>query len=251
METVKLKQGWRFFAGGVNHLLWSAVCINCSRSICDSDHNLCRQCWDDILSSSAGDYCSRCGRDASRYGLVEGRCPDCQGKEFHFDGIARCGVYADSLRKMILAFKNGKTELDSVLGFLVKSALEGSSFYGDIDFLVPVPLHWSRRIVRGYNQSLILAKKSRHSSAKINTELVRIRRTKRQPAMLTDTKRAANVADAFAVRFRHKFEGKNICLVDDIKTSGATLNECAKTLKEAGAGKVYALVLSVAGQTTS
>jgi len=247
--TAKLKQVERFFVGGVNHLLWPAVCINCRESICDSDHNLCRQCWDDILSSTAGDYCNRCGRDAGRYGVIDGCCPGCQGKDFYFDGIARCGVYADSLRKMILAFKNGKTELDSVLGFLVKSALEGSSFYSDIDFLVPVPLHWSRRIVRGYNQSLILAKKSRHSSAKINTELVRIRRTKKQFIMETFNKRATNMADAFAVRFRHKFEGKNICLVDDIKTSGATLNECAKTLKEAGAAKVYALVLAVAGQS--
>ena len=244
----KLKRGFRFVADGLNHLLWPAVCQNCRESISDSDHNLCGECWGEILSCSGGNYCRRCGKDASEYGLVEGRCPDCQDKGFHFDGIIRCGVYTESLRKMILGFKKGKTELDSVLGFLVKSALDGSIFYNDIDFLVPVPLHWSRRIVRGYNQSLILAKKTKHSSAKINTDLVRIRRTQRQPAMESFNKRAANVADAFAVRRGNKFEGKNICLVDDIKTSGATLNECAKILKEAGAVKVYALALSVAGQ---
>ena len=57
-----------------------------------------------------------------------------------------------------------------------------------------------------------------------------------------------SVAGAFAVRRRHHFNNRKICLIDDIKTTGATLNECAKTLKEAGASKVFALVLAVAGQ---
>ncbi len=139
-----------------------------------------------------------------------------------------------------------------MLGFLANSALEGSSFVNEIEFFVPVPLHWSRRLVRGYNQSLVLAKKLKHPTAKINTGLVRIRYTKTQPGgMANVVARTKNVAGAFAVRYGHKFTGKKICLVDDIKTTGATLNECAKTLKEAGASKVFALVLAVAGQKTS
>ena len=152
---------------------------------------------------------------------------------------------------MILSFKNGRTELDLTLGFLANSALQGSGFAGAIEFFVPVPLHWSRRLARGYNQSLVLAKKLKRLSAKINTDLVRIRRTKSQPTMASPAARARNVAGAFAVRYRHKLAGRKICLVDDIKTTGATLNECAKTLKEAGASKVFALVLAVAGQNVS
>jgi ComF family protein len=152
---------------------------------------------------------------------------------------------------MILYFKKGRTELDSMLGFLANSALQGSSFCNDLDFFVPVPLHWSRRLVRGYNQSLVLAMKLKHATAKINTDLVRIRRTKSQPMMVSPAARARNVAGAFAVRYRHDFAGRKVCLVDDIKTTGATLNECAKTLKEAGASKVFALVLAVAGQKTA
>ena len=102
---------------------------------------------------------------------------------------------------------------------------------------------------RGYNQALVLAKKLKHLKAKINTDLVRIRYTKTQPGGIANAaERAANVAGAFAVRRRHRFKGANVCLVDDVKTTDATLNECAKTLKEAGASKVYALVLAVAGQ---
>ena len=77
---------------------------------------------------------------------------------------------------------------------------------------------------------------------------MRIRRTQAQPQVATPAARARNVVGAFVVRNRHGFDGKTICLVDDIKTSGATLNECAKVLKEAGAAEVYALVLAVAGQ---
>lgn len=66
--------------------------------------------------------------------------------------------------------------------------------------------------------------------------------------MPTAASRARNVKDAFAVRRDHKFADSKVCLIDDIKTTGATLNECAKTLKQAGTEKVYALVLAIAGQ---
>lgn len=248
VNSVKLKQGAIFVLQGLNHLLWPAVCVNCKESICETDNALCKNCWDELLFCTAGDYCRRCGRDASRYALIDGACPSCQGIEIHFDGVARGGVYFGALGRMILAFKNGRTELDSTLGFLVNSALAGSGFCNDIEFFVPVPLHWMRRLARGYNQSLVLAKKLKHPTAKISTELVRIRRTKSQPAMASPAARVRNVAGAFAVCQGHNFAGRKVCLVDDIKTTGATLNECAKTLKEAGASKVFALVLAVAGQ---
>ena len=251
MAPAKLKQTCHFALQSLNQLLWPAVCINCKRSICETDANLCKDCWDELLACTGGDYCRRCGKDASQFAIVEGVCPDCQGKEIHFDRIARGGVYREALQKMILAFKKGRTELDSVLGFLGNSALQGSGFYKTIEFFVPVPLHWSRRLVRGYNQSQVLTKKLKQATAKISTDLVRIRYTKSQPAMASAAARARNVAGAFAVRHGHQFTGRNICLVDDIKTTGATLNECAKTLKQAGASKVFALVLAVAGQSMS
>ena len=242
------KQAGTFTLQSFNQLLWPAVCINCRVSISETDNNLCRNCWDWLLTSTGADYCRRCGRDAGRFALLAGTCPDCQGKEVRFDRIARAGIYEHTLRKMILSFKNGRTELDSVLVFLGNSALQGGGFSSDVELFVPVPLHWTRRVIRGYNQSHVLARKLKRDTAKISTDLIRIRRTKAQPAMVSPAARKKNVAGAFAVRYRHKFEGRKICLVDDIKTTGATLNECAKTLKQAGASKVFALVLAVAGQ---
>ena len=251
METVKLKRIVSFGLQSFHQLLWPAVCAGCGKSVCERDKTLCQDCWGELISCAGGDYCRRCGRDVSKYGLVGGACGDCQSKEIYFDEIARSGIYAGALSNMILAFKNGRTELDSMLGFLANSALQGSGFAGEIEFFVPVPLHFSRRLFRGYNQSLILTRKLEHPKAKINTELVRIRRTKFQPVVASAAARARNVADAFAVRKGHQFGGRSVCLVDDIKTSGATLNECARMLKEAGASKVFALVLVVAGQKTS
>ena len=248
MDTTKSKQVFIFTLQSLNQLLWPSVCINCGESICETDKDLCQKCWSQVLACTGADYCGRCGRDASKFALVEGACPNCQGKKFHFDSIARSGVYRDALQEMILALKKGRTELVSVIGFLGNSTLEGSGFYNDIELIVPVPLHWSRRLARGYNQSHIITRQLKHPRAKISTNLVRIRRTKLQPAMASAAARAKNVAGAFAVCRRHNFANRRICLVDDIKTTGATLNECAKTLKDAGASKVFALVLAVAGQ---
>ena len=231
-----------------NQLLWPAVCINCRVSISETDNGLCGNCWDRLVVCTGADYCRRCGRDAGSFALLAGACPDCQGKGVHFDRIARAGIYEHTLQKMVLSFKNGRTELDSILGFLGNSALQGGGFSSDVELYVPVPLHWTRRLVRGYNQSHVLVKKLKRGTAKISTDLIRIRRTKAQPAMVSPAAREKNVAGAFAVRNRHEFAGRKICLVDDIKTTGATLNECAKTLKQVGASKVFALVLAVAGQ---
>jgi len=237
---------------GLNQLLWPAVCDNCGERISEADNFLCRKCWDELLFCAGADYCPHCGLDASRYALVDGKCPNCLGMDIHFDNIARGGVYLGALRKMILTFKcSDRTELDRHLGFIANSALQGCGFCDRIDFFVPVPLHWRRRIVRGYNQSLIVAKVLNHPSARLSIDLVRIRHTKEQPSMTSFRQRALNVAGAFAVRYGHKFAQKNICLVDDVKTSGATLNECARVLKQAGAANVFALVLAVAGQNIS
>jgi len=236
---------------GINHLLWPAVCNNCQVFISESQGGLCKSCWEEILGCVGGDYCGRCGRDVSKYAVIDGGCANCQQADIHYDAIARGGVYNDALRDMILRFKfNDRTELDLRLCFIADSALSGSGFAERIDMFVPVPLHWIRRMQRGYNQSLLICKGLKHQSAKIDTDLVRIRNTQRQ-WKLSPTKRKKNVADAFAVRKGNNFSDKTICLVDDITTSGATLNECAKILKQAGAKKVFALVVAVAMQDTA
>ena len=234
--------------GGLNHLLWPAVCMNCNVSTGEENGGLCSSCWQDIASQSAPEYCRRCGRQVAEYGKIDGACAACAQETIHFDGIARSGIYDGILRRMILSFKNGSTQFDKILALLLNAALEGSAFASQIEYFEPVPLHWMRRLNRGFNQSYLLAKHIKVKQKRIDTDLVRIRRTKRQAMMASPAQRARNVAGAFSVRPNNGLRGRTICLVDDIKTTGATLNECARVLKNAGAEKVYALVVAVAAQ---
>ena len=244
----RIKNAAQLAFDGANHLLWPALCSVCSVPILETDGGLCKDCWAQLLKCTGGDYCFACGRDVSRYGIVNDRCGNCANDELHFDAIARAGIYDGSLRQMILAFKfQRRTEFAHQLSAMADSAFQSSSFFDETEILVPVPLHWIRRLMRGFNQSHLVCKKINHPSAKINTDLVRIRNTHRQWD-LSHAKRKRNVAGAFAVRAGHNFTGKHICLVDDITTSWATLNECAKTLKQAGAKKVCAVVAAVAAQ---
>ncbi len=235
----------RLWADGLNHLIWPNKCIICG-SYTDPDNKfLCTDCWRDLMASVGSDHCPQCGKDISKYGILEGRCPSCMGQEFYFDRLIRTGAYKGVFRNLILSFKNGRSELHEKLGRLVNSVVMNSGVAGAVDLFVPVPLFWLRRLKRGYNQSYLIAK---HLNGKISTDLVRVRNTPYQTVMASPAKRAANVKNAFGIRKGHKFEGKTVCLVDDIKTTGATLNECSRVLKSSGALRVYAVVLAVAGQ---
>ena len=246
---MKIKKFATVAVESINQLLWPSFCINCGTNICQSENHLCEKCWSELLACTDGEYCLGCGINVSQYGIVNNACPRCQANRFHFDRIIRCGIYDQALKKIILSFKfKDRTELALMLAMLANSALQGSGISSEIDFFVPVPIHWTRRLKRGYNQSTLIAKKLKHRTAIINTDLVRIRRTKAQMAITSPAGRARNVANAFAVRYGHNFENASVCLIDDIKTTGSTLNECAKSLKEAGAKKVIALVLTVASQ---
>lgn len=166
----------------------------------------------------------------------------------HFDGIARLGRYDGLLRDMVIRLKESDA-IDTLepLGHLLKSAIIGRFGLDRIDCLVPVPIYWSRRLLRGFNQSALIAK-----SLNMNIDIVNcLARTvpTRYQSKLTQNRRIANMADVFALKSNADIKGRTVCLVDDIKTTGATLSECAMILKQAGAHRVYAAVLAVAGQS--
>lgn len=234
----------------VNSLLWANRCVNCGALADEDGGELCDECWGELNRQIAGEYCPGCGRDVSRFAVFRGKCPQCLREDNYFDGIIRVGVYGAVLQNSILAFKNGKTNLAGFLGMLAASAFQAAELKNKIDAFVPVPLHWTRRLKRGYNQTLLLASKISEPDKIISDELVRIRRTKMQSEYISFAKRRKNVEGAFALRSDHSLAGKTVCLVDDIKTTGATLNECSRVLKQAGVAKVYGLVLAVAGQNS-
>ena len=229
-------------------LLWPPQCRLCQSAINDGGTFLCTTCWKELSQSIGGYYCSRCGRSVSPYGRLAEGCGHCFEEKIITDGILRVGTYESTLRNLILQLKfREMTEFEDLLGRMLQAVFETRSWSEPVDFLVPVPLHWRRRLERGFNQSYLLARSLSRFGIPINRDLVRIRYTRRQ-WNLTPPQRRRNVKGAFAVRKDHLFSGKTLCLIDDITTSGATLSECAQTLKQAGAKKVYVVVLAVAEQ---
>jgi ComF family protein len=150
------------------------------------------------------------------------------------------GSYEGSLRNIVHALKyDGRRSLVRHLARRMRAA--GADVLGGADLLVPVPLHRSRERERGFNQARELA---RHLGLPIVDALVRTRRTESQ-ADLPAAKRRANVRGAFAWR-RGIVDGLTIVLVDDVSTTGATLNACAAVLLERGAKEVRALTAAKA-----
>ena len=243
---LSVRRAVNYAVSGLDYLLFPPHCVLCQVPICRDDDGLCASCWQELSRCLGGDYCRRCGRNASPFAIVNNRCGGCLDETFAFDGIVRAGVYESALRSLILAFKfHQRTEYAKRLSRMMADALAVSGLAGRIDYVVPVPLHWRRRFERGYNQALMLSRGLCCPSVRISEDLVRTRYTRRQ-WNLTESQRRTNVKNAFAVRRGHPFAGKTVCLVDDITTSGATLNECAAVLKSAGAVSVFALVAAVA-----
>ncbi len=236
----------RSFLDSLNHLLWPASCMHCNSLINSDSEVLCDDCWQEIFDSTNSDYCPSCGAEISRYAIVNGKCNRCAALNNNYDGIARVGAYASILRSMIISLKlSDRQEYLGILSSMLRASLDGRAFPKKIDYFIPVPIHWTRRLSRGFNQSLLLANELGDDCIVIDA-LARVKRTRMQPG-LSPAGRKRNIKGAFALRRGNDIRNKNICLVDDIKTSGATLNECAKVLKDAGASKVYTLVLAVAG----
>ena len=153
------QKGFSRLLESVNHLLWPTICLGCRTRKDELDTFLCDDCWRDLMAACGGDYCPHCGRQASRFGRIGDRCGDCQDRQVSFDGIARAGVYGGSLRQIILSMKfQDRGELAEPLVRILNAALQSASFADFIDWFVPVPLHWRRRLSRGFNQSRMLAK---------------------------------------------------------------------------------------------
>jgi ComF family protein len=257
MSTVVLKSLLRTAGNQLNKLrrttgqfLWPAVCAVCSSAIEEDSGNLCRECWQSLSGAVGHDYCRRCGRHVSRYGIVGNRCGGCLEEDLVYEGLCRAGFYDGTLKQMLLSLKfRDKVELMDYIGPVFKQAFAAAGFADKAQLLVPVPLHWRRRFQRGFNQSFLLAKYLKQDSLQVSEDLVRIRYTPHQWQMQNDAQKRRNVRGAFTVRQGHPFEGRAVCLVDDIITSGSTLTECARTLKKAGAVAVYAAVAAVAERT--
>lgn len=173
-------------------------------------------------------------------------CGSCSVKHPAYDMARAAFEYDDMSRSFVLGFKHtGRTEGLKMFAGQMRRA--GRKCLDDADYLVPVPLHYSRRVKRRYNQSALLARQlARISSPLFDPDILMRRRATPTQGGRSASARRRNVRKAFAVRegALSRIKGANIVLIDDVMTTGATLESCARTLKRAGAEKVTALTLA-------
>ena len=191
-------------------------------------------------------YCKTCGIPFSFDIANDALCAACMDREPVFDQARSAVTYNEASRKMILSFKYGD-RLHAIHTFAPWMIRVGQDLIDQADFIIPVPLHNRRLRERRFNQSALLAQEvaGRSDRAYIPDMLERTRHTVPQQG-LNFKERGKNVHGAFAVSKKHllALKGKNILLIDDVFTSGATLNECARALKNAKASAVNILTIA-------
>jgi ComF family protein len=207
----------------IEHPSIGAVCEACWSAVQPLTPPLCDTCGDPLRSWHAPVHLAS--------------CPHCRRRRRTIDRARAVGKYDGVLRDIIHAFKyGGRRSIARPLARLMER--RGHDVLDGADAVVPVPLHWSRRRSRGFNQATDLA---RHLGTPVVEALCRVRATPTQTD-LPSSRRHQNVQAAFAAtRAGARLSGALVVLVDDVSTTGATLEACGRALKDAGVREVRAL----------
>jgi ComF family protein len=219
-------------------VLLAPACAACSHPLDEPTRGpVCHSCWQRITSFSPP-LCDVCGdpRRSWRTSVELNICPRCRDRHHLVSRGRAIGEYDGRLRAIIHALKyDGHRTLARPLARLM--ILSGTRVLENADVVVPVPLHRARRRARGFNQAEEIAK---HLTVPAINALKRTRATVSQTDLPAEA-RHANVRNAFALRRRVDVTGRVIVLVDDVSTTGATLEACARVLLDAGAREVRGL----------
>jgi ComF family protein len=209
---------------------------------------VCGTCWSQVRILAAP-FCRTCGDSLPSWRVISvalEQCPPCRRRSGLIEAARAAAAYEGSLREIIHAFKyEGRRGLASPLAAMMRVA--GIEILGDAHCVVPVPLHAWRRMRRGFNQADDLA---RRLGVPVLRALWRVRATAPQTG-LNAAARRRNVRHAFRLspflsraRRQRLVEGRIVVLVDDVRTTGATLEACAAALERAGAREVRALTVA-------
>lgn len=245
-------------------LLFPTECIGCGQE----GEILCGYCFKKI-KINFNHYCLNC-KNKNNFGEF---CPECRNK-FYLNGVWIAGNYKDKLLSRAIKtykykfFKNLNVRLGDFTSLFLRNLINKNKFnrnnldkglaWKDLQkiknfpttllnlsasILVPVPIHKKRLRWRGFNQSELLAEIiGKNFNIAISKDLARIKYAKPQ-AKLNKEKRESSLKDSFVWK-GNNLKNKNIILIDDVVTTGATLNECAKILKQNGANEVWGLVIA-------
>jgi len=209
-------------------------CASCRQHIQLVGHPLCNVCGRPFVGASGDDHtCGVCLERPPRF--VAARAWACYPREDDHP-----------LRQVVQKFKySRKVSLGKPLGRLMARGCQEFLAAVDADLIVPVPLYPKRLRWRGFNQSALLGREiGRAYGIPMDPFLLLRRRETAAQTQLPEDERRRNVRDAFALNADRSVKDRRILLIDDVYTSGATVNECSRTLKQGGAKEVYVLTLA-------
>lgn len=238
--------GWSHAGIAVDSLLFPAQC-----PVCDAETGgpaFCDDCRIEILGAS-GLTCPRCAMPVGPHAYLAGGCSECRGQSLGFDRAIALGPYQGPIRHLCLQIKRESNAW--MARWLAELVVEGRSepLRQELEahpdaWVVPIPLHWQRRLFRGYDQADALARGiARPLRLPVRSPLRRVRATPKL-ATIGRTERAEIMRQAFQARPSSRLQGRTILLVDDILTTGATCGAAARALKRAGASRVVVVVVA-------
>ncbi len=238
-ERTAVSSGAARLVNAAIDLLFPKRCVGCDRE----GAFLCQECLAE-LPLLEPPFCFICGQPGR---LMMRLCPGCWERPLEIDGIRAPYRMEGAIRQAVHALKYQYVRaLSPDMGRLLAEFIAASpDLSGPADVLVPVPLHPRRERNRGYNQSLLLARET-GKAVGLPVEDGALRRSRHTPSQArsaSQKERRANVAEAFVAEAALA-QGRRILLIDDVCTTGATLEACAIALKEAGAASVWGLTLA-------
>jgi len=225
-----------------------ALCALCGRRLAEDEVAVCMECLT-RLAPACAPFCRLCARPGPRpCGWRGGLCSICADHGRQFERHRAYGLFEGDLARAIRLLKySHRRSLAQPLGVLQARVVRADYILRQAEIVVPVPLHRTRRRDRGYNQSELLAQAVADLTGRSCTpRILRRRRATRTQTKLTQDERLANVRGAFWVGDPGEVSGRSVLLVDDVFTTGATLDACAAALLEAGARSVAAVTVAVA-----
>ncbi len=239
----------RFFSrigGAVLDLVYPQDCIACRRGVPVDPLGLCPDCRAGL--PRIGEWrCPRCGDELGPYAAGRPACPSCSRRSglMFRSAVAVCR-YEGAAREIVHRLKfGGDLRAVRLMKEGIVQRVQSEPWAGEIDLVVPVPLHWTRRIGRRFNQSELLARSIAHSlGCDYRPSLLRRLRRTRAQSFLRGIAREENMRGAFGVPRPALANGRAVLLVDDVMTTCATASECARALLAAEARRVYVAVFA-------
>ena len=224
-------------------LIYPRECSVCSMNIeMSKDGTACAQCWNTTTIFEGSEMlCDKCGAFfGEKASPVDVFCRKCD--EYFFDKAFALGIYEKALAASIVSLKNS-THVPARISQLIQNR---SADFEGVVLIVPIPLSKERKLDRGFNQAEVIARIIAETTGiAVDAHSLERRRHTHIHRMGMDQKaRELSVRNAFSVRRPKLIEGKNILLVDDVLTSGATASFCAKVLKRNGASRVTVFTLA-------